>query len=90
MKFYKLELINREQSYNAMFGAQPQVGFMNPNQQLGKAKQMAPLPPGIPKDNMRKQTQKAWYDDLYGVTVQSETKDLGDLINSWTFKSPFC
>lgn len=59
MKFYKLELINREQSYNAMFGAQPQVGFMNPNQQLGKAKQMAPLPPGIPKDNMRKQTQKA-------------------------------
>lgn len=23
MRFYKLELINREQSYNAMFGAQP-------------------------------------------------------------------
>lgn len=23
MRFYKLELINREQSYNSMFGAQP-------------------------------------------------------------------
>jgi hypothetical protein len=30
MRFYKLELINREQSYNAMFGAQPNVGLMNP------------------------------------------------------------
>ena len=30
MRFYKLELINREQSYNAMFGAQPMVGLMNP------------------------------------------------------------
>ena len=57
MKFYKLELINREQSYNAMFGAQPSVGFMNPNQKLANPKAMAPLPPGVPKDNMmRKQT----------------------------------
>lgn len=31
MKFYKLELINREQSYNAMFGAQPQVGLIQPH-----------------------------------------------------------
>lgn len=30
MKFYKLELINREQSYNTMFGTNPNVGFMNP------------------------------------------------------------
>jgi hypothetical protein len=28
MKFYKLELINREKSYNEMFGAQPIVGNM--------------------------------------------------------------
>lgn len=26
MKFYKLELINREQSYNQMFGTAPSVG----------------------------------------------------------------
>lgn len=26
MKFYKLELINREQSYNQMFGTNPTVG----------------------------------------------------------------
>lgn len=26
MKFYKLELINREQSYNQMFGSTPNVG----------------------------------------------------------------
>ena len=30
MKFYKLELINREQSYNQMFGSTPNVGLMNP------------------------------------------------------------
>jgi hypothetical protein len=30
MRFYKLELINREQSYNAMFGANPQVGLIMP------------------------------------------------------------
>lgn len=30
MKFYKLELINREQSYNTMFGTNPNVGVMNP------------------------------------------------------------
>ena len=26
MKFYKLELINREQSYNQMFGTAPNIG----------------------------------------------------------------
>ena len=26
MKFYKLELINREQSYNQMFGTNPTMG----------------------------------------------------------------
>ena len=26
MKFYKLELINREASYNQMFGSQPNIG----------------------------------------------------------------
>jgi len=30
MKFYKLELINREHSYNTMFGTNPNVGLMNP------------------------------------------------------------
>ncbi len=30
MKFYKLELINREQSYNQMFGTNPNIGVMNP------------------------------------------------------------
>ena len=30
MKFYKLELINREESYNNMFGRNPNVGVMNP------------------------------------------------------------
>lgn len=36
MKFYKLELINREQSYNAMFGAQPSVGLIQPHTKLAK------------------------------------------------------
>ena len=40
MKFYKLELINREQSYNQMFGSNPNVGVINP---IGKA------PPGMAK-----------------------------------------
>jgi hypothetical protein len=30
MKFYKLELINREDSYNKMFGTNPNVGVINP------------------------------------------------------------
>ena len=30
MKFYKLELINREHSYNNMFGNNPNVGLMAP------------------------------------------------------------
>ena len=29
MKFFKLELINRENSYNKMFNAQPNVGTLN-------------------------------------------------------------
>ena len=30
MKFYKLELINREQSYNQMFGKAPTLGSAGP------------------------------------------------------------
>ena len=30
MKFYKLELINREENYNKVFGAAPNVGVLNP------------------------------------------------------------
>ena len=30
MKFYKLELINREQSYNQMFGTNPTMGNIGP------------------------------------------------------------
>ena len=35
MKFYKLELINREHSYNNMFGNNPNVGLMNPMGGMG-------------------------------------------------------
>lgn len=30
MKFYKLELINREKNYNQIFGANPNIGVLNP------------------------------------------------------------
>ena len=30
MKFYKLELLNREDSYNKVFGSKPVVGVYNP------------------------------------------------------------
>ena len=33
MKFYKLELINREQSYNKMFGTKPKIGPVTPGGQ---------------------------------------------------------
>lgn len=46
MRFYKLELINREQSYNAMFGAQPSVGLINPSAKLTKQNTVAPIMPG--------------------------------------------
>lgn len=46
MKFYKLELINREHSYNNMFGNNPNVGLMNPMGGMGAMKVAAnPLPP---------------------------------------------
>ena len=37
MKFYKLELINREQSYNQMFGSAPNIAGM---QHMGKKPSM--------------------------------------------------
>ena len=30
MKFYKLELLNREKNYNKVFGANPNIGVMDP------------------------------------------------------------
>jgi hypothetical protein len=30
MKFYKLELINREDNYNKVFGNNPNIGVLNP------------------------------------------------------------
>ena len=36
MKFYKLELINREQSYNQMFGTTPMMGGAMPQMPGGK------------------------------------------------------
>lgn len=39
MKFYKLELINREENFNKMFGTNPNVGFLNPVQKPQTGKQ---------------------------------------------------
>ena len=36
MKFYKLELINREHTFNNMFGNNPNVGLLNPMQAATK------------------------------------------------------
>ena len=54
MKFYKLELINREESYNKMFGTNPNVGVLNPlagKPQTGKNMTQSikggPVMPGI-------------------------------------------
>ena len=41
MKFYKLELINREQSYNQMFGTTPSVGGMMTANVIGGQKSKA-------------------------------------------------
>lgn len=42
MKFYKLELINREHSYNNMFGNNPNVGLINPMQAATKVGKLPP------------------------------------------------
>ena len=34
LKFYKLELVNREENFNKMFGANPVVGVLNPLQKV--------------------------------------------------------
>ena len=62
MKFYKLELINREQSYNAMFGANPNVGLIQqvaPSMQLKKQNPVSGMPPTGQKDLPRKQKTMA-------------------------------
>lgn len=40
MKFYKLELINREHTFNNMFGNNPNVGLINPMQAATKVGKM--------------------------------------------------
>ena len=47
MKFYKLELINREDNFNKMFGTNPMVGVMDPlanKPQTGKPGRGNPMP----------------------------------------------
>merc|ERR1712232_509463 len=41
MQFYKLELVNREQNYNKVFGASPLVGTLNPVAAAGAGKKGA-------------------------------------------------
>ena len=57
MKFYKLELIKREHSYNNMFGNNPNVGTLNPMGAMGAMKVAAPMVPTKsqkpPTNNMR-------------------------------------
>lgn len=47
MKFYKLELINRENSYNAMFGSTPNVGLLQPGKGKGSASGKPPMNPNM-------------------------------------------
>ena len=60
MKFYKLELVNREETYNKIFGSSPKVGVMDPvakrrslaSTSVGSApslSKMPPLPPLSPQ-----------------------------------------
>ena len=42
MKFYKLELINREHTFNNMFGNNPNVGLINPMQAATKVGKLPP------------------------------------------------
>jgi len=51
MKFYKLELINREESYNKMFGTKPNVGYVMPSDQAKAGKKMAKNKTGGAKEN---------------------------------------
>ena len=57
MKFYKLELINREHTFNNMFGNNPNVGLINPMgavTKVGNAGQTSRPP------IQRKQTGQIW------------------------------
>lgn len=50
MKMYKLELENRELSYNKMFGTTPNVGFLNPI--AGKTPGVTVRQPSGTKENL--------------------------------------
>ncbi|MEE4247688.1 MAG: hypothetical protein V2I33_19975 [Kangiellaceae bacterium] len=47
MKFYKLELINREDNYNKVFGANPNVGVLNPLAHKSKPPKTETRPLGV-------------------------------------------
>ena len=51
MKFYKLELINREHTFNNMFGNNPNVGLLNPMQAANKVGTMGGKPGGLQSAN---------------------------------------
>lgn len=53
MKFYKLELINREHSYNNMFGNNPNVGTLNPMGAMGGMGAMKVAAPMVPTKNQK-------------------------------------
>ena len=51
MKFYKLELINREHTFNNMFGNNPNVGLLNPMQAANKVGTLGGKPGGLQSAN---------------------------------------
>ena len=55
MKFYKLELINREHTCNNMFGNNPSVGLINPMQAQTKVGKLPPT--GMSQKTMPRKQQ---------------------------------
>ena len=74
MKFYKLELINREHTFNNMFGNNPNVGLMNPMQ--AAAKVSTKLPPTNQANLPRKgQRPAVWSRDIMIYLIRHRETD---------------
>ena len=74
MKFYKLELINREHTFNNMFGNNPNVGLMNPMQAASKVATKLPPAnqPNIPRKGQR---PAVWSRDMMIYLIRHRETD---------------
>ena len=74
MKFYKLELLNREKNYNKVFGANPNIGVMDPRDAKVRSALIAQKAPGSQQNRT-----KGAKENKEGLHMKASQKELGGI-----------